>query len=141
VREYTEKYYLPAARTVAQRANDAEILNWRRQVAEHWWRLRMDNIHVETQGACHVFRVRAYLDELDPAFVHMELYAEARPGGEPVRIVMQRAEHPLAGSDSLWKFTACVPSDRPAHDYTPRLVPFREGAAIPLEASHILWYS
>jgi len=141
VREYTENYYLPAARAVAERANGIDLLNWRQHLADHWWRLRIDDLHVETEGACHVFHVRAYLDELDPATVRMELYADSRTGGDPVRIVMQRAEHPLGGSANSWNFTACAPSDRPAHDYTARLIPFREGASVPLEASQILWYS
>ncbi len=141
VREYTEKYYVPAAGAVAGRSDGRDFVNWREQLAEHWWRLRIDGLHVETQGACHVFQVRAYLDELDPAMVSMEIYAMALPGRDPVRVAMERAEHPLAGSANSWNFTACVPSDRPVQDYTPRLVPYHEGAAVPLEASQILWYT
>jgi starch phosphorylase len=141
VREYTERYYLPAARALAERSNGADLVAWRDHVSEHWPRLRMDDLQVETEGGCHLFRVRAYLDEIDPAAVRLELYADARAGGEHVRVVMQRAEHPLAGSGNIWNFSACVPSDRPAHEYTPRIVPHREGVSVPLEASQILWYS
>jgi len=32
-----------------------------------------------------------------------------------------------------------VPASRPATDYTPRLIPQRDGVAIPLEDARILW--
>lgn len=140
VREYTGKYYVPAAHALAGRAEGRELVNWHHELAEHWRRLRLDGLHVETQGACHVFQVRAYLDELDPDMVRAEIYADALPEREPVRVAMKRAEHPLTGSANSWNYTACVPSARPVEDYTPRLVPYHEGAAVPLEAGQILWY-
>jgi starch phosphorylase len=83
--------------------------------------------------------VRAWLDELDPAAVRIELYADALPGGEPVRVAMGRGEQ-LIGSVNAYKFTASVRADRPAQDFTPRIVPFHQSASVPLEANQILWY-
>jgi glycogen phosphorylase len=83
--------------------------------------------------------VQAYLDELDTDSVRVELYADALGGGEPVRQAMTRGE-PLVGSMNAWGFTASVPADRPAQDFTPRLAPFHESASVPLEAQDILWY-
>jgi starch phosphorylase len=144
VRQYTANYYLPAANAVRERSEDngkagAAILNWQRHVADHWPRLRLDDLKVDSDRNRHVFHVRAYLDEADPAAVRLELCAEARPGGEPVRVAMERGG-PLVGSSNAYTFTASVPADRPASDFTPRLVPFRQGAAVPLEANQILWY-
>jgi glycogen phosphorylase len=45
----------------------------------------------------------------------------------------------LVGSANGYLYTAQVPADRPASDYTPRLVPYRAGARVPLEAPQILW--
>jgi starch phosphorylase len=142
VRQYTENYYLPAACAVEKRSKSggAGILQWQHDVVEHWPRLRLGDLRVESDGGHHVFHLRAHLDELDPAAVRVELYADGLSGGDAVRVVMERSEHPLVGSNS-WNFTASVPSDRPAHDFTARLVPFREGASAPLEANQILWYS
>jgi glycogen phosphorylase len=145
VQQYTGNYYLRGAKAYGERAKDnsavgAGILNWQRHVADHWNRLRLEDMKVDSDGNRHVFHVRAYLDELDPAAVRAELYAEARPGGEPVRVIMERADGPLVGSINTWNFSAPVPADRPAQDFTPRLVPFHEGALVPLEANQILWY-
>jgi glycogen phosphorylase len=140
VRQYTESYYLPAAKAVRERsegssAPGAAILNWQRHLADHWPRLRLDDLKADSDGNRHVFHVRAYLDELDPSAVRVELYAE--PG---VRVVMERGD-PLIGSTNAYTFTASVPADRPAADFTPRLVPFHPGAFVPLEANQILWFS
>ena len=141
VRQYTENYYLPAAHAARRRSNDngatgIAILNWRHQVAEHWTHLRFGSFKIESDANRHVFQVQAYLDELDPAAVRVELYAE---GSEPVRIVMDRGDQ-LIGSTGTYNFTASAPADRPAADFTPRLVPFHPAASIPLEANQILWY-
>ena len=36
-------------------------------------------------------------------------------------------------------YGANVPATRPSADYTARLIPHREGVAIPLEVANILW--
>jgi glycogen phosphorylase len=41
------------------------------------------------------------------------------------------------GGSSTYRVT--VPAKRPAGDYTARVVPRLSGAAVPLEANHILW--
>ncbi len=144
VREYTENYYLPAADNYLARSADngklgVELLDWRRRVADHLPRLRFDEPKVETCGDRHCFCVQAYLDEIDPDAVRMELYAEGRDGAPPFRQVMTRGNL-LAGTTNAYSFSAAVPGDRPAEEYTPRIVPYHAAAAVPLEAPQILWY-
>jgi starch phosphorylase len=132
VREYTEKYYLPAAASFLARAAEEgklgiEILNWRRAVADRWVHLRLGDYKVDG----HSFYVQAHLDELAPEAVQVELYAEGVNGGEPFRQPMQRK------GDG---YTATVVSDRPAGDFTARIVPHHAAATVPLEAQQILWY-
>ena len=64
--------------------------------------------------------------------VQVEVYADPQDGGEPFRQVMQR------GGQADW-YTANVPATRPAGDYTLRVIPFKAGAFVPLEAAEILW--
>lgn len=144
VREYTEKYYLPAAEKYLARSADngksgKELLEWEKRVADHLPRLRFDEPKVKSDGNQHSFCVQAYLDELDPDSVRMELYADGRDGSEPVRKVMTRGGL-LAGTMNAYSFSATVPADRPPGAYTPRIVPCHDGAAVPLEAQQILWY-
>jgi starch phosphorylase len=51
---------------------------------------------------------------------------------------MQRG-HELLGSQGGYAYTAAVPAARPVSDYTPRVIPFKAGVLVPLEASQILW--
>ena len=37
-------------------------------------------------------------------------------------------------------YSARIPAQRPAGDYTPRVIPAFEGIAVPLETNRILWY-
>lgn len=143
VREYTEKHYLPLASAYRRRSSDGtsiaeSLLNWRRELASHWSRLRFGPLRVETEDETHCFQLQVCLDELGPEAVQVELYAESRDGGEPVRHVMTRGEA-LVGQNA-WRFSASVPADRPASDYTPRIVAYHPEAFVPLEEAHILWY-
>jgi starch phosphorylase len=78
------------------------------------------------------------LDELDPESVGVELYAEGAEGVGPSRQDMARGRQ-LVGSVNGYIYTATVPANRPATDYTPRIVPRFAPAAVPLEAGLILW--
>jgi len=143
VREYTGKYYLPAASSYRQReasrgALAQQILQWRKRVAQHWSKLNFGHVHCETIGDLHNFRVQVYLDEMEPDAVLVELYAQARNGEPPVTQPMTRGEM-LTGSIGGFIYTAQVPSTRAADDYTPRIVPAFRDVRVPLEAKEILW--
>jgi glycogen phosphorylase len=143
VREYTEKYYLPAAARYRQRAASRgalanQIVRWHTAVAEHWSKLNFGQVYIETVGDFHRFQVHVYLDDLEPDAVLVELYAQARNGESPVRLPMIRGEA-LAGSIGGHIYTAQVASSRPAGDYTPRIVPAFGDVSIPLEWVQIFW--
>jgi glycogen phosphorylase len=143
VREYTETHYVPMAAAYLRRSADGHataesLLHWRRQLSDHWSRLRFGAVHVETEKEEHRFQVQVYLEEMDPDAIQVELYADALGAGEPVRYVMGRGE-PLVGQNAFL-YSAAVPANRPAKDFTPRVIPCHPEAIIPLEAAQILWY-
>jgi glycogen phosphorylase len=143
VREYTEEYYLPAAdayrkREVSHGALAGEIERWRDTVTIHWSQVKFGPVQIETIGDFHHFRVQVYLGELPPDAVAVELYAEPSNGGPPTCHAMTRGDA-LVGILGGFAFNAQVPSSRPADNYTPRIVPRKEDASVPLEAPQILW--
>jgi starch phosphorylase len=143
VREYTEQY-LHLAEAFRERSADngeggAGILEWRRRVEEHWPRLRFGALTISTDGGDHVFTVQAWLDELDPDAVAVELYADGKDGSTPVCRPMVRGPA-LVGSEGGYTWTARVPAERRAEDFTPRLVPRHAAAWVPLECNKIVWY-
>jgi starch phosphorylase len=143
VREYTEQHYLPAAAAYRERAGNKgeigrNIVSWRQALDQQWTALRFGEVKVETDGAQHVFEVQVHLGDLDPKAVRVELYAAGVTNSAPVRREMERAHQRTAPSGG-YIYRAVVPAARPAADYTARLIPHRDGVAIPLENARILW--
>ena len=143
VREYTEQHYFPAAANYLARVADkgaagAQVVQWQHTLDEKWAGLRFGEVKMKTTGKQHVFDVQVYLDDLDPKFVQVELYADGSNGSGPVRQEMTRVR-PLVGATHGYLYSATVPAARPAADYTPRVIPSSRGVAVPLEAAHILW--
>jgi starch phosphorylase len=143
VREYTEKHYVPLAAAYRRRCSDGHgtaesLLNWRRQLSDHWSQIRFGSVQAETEGQEHRFQAQVYLDGLNPDAVQVELYAESLDGGDPARHVMDRGEQ-LAG-ENAWRYSAEVRADRSVTDFTPRVIPCHPEAFVPLESAEILWY-
>jgi starch phosphorylase len=141
--EYTAQHYLPAAAAFRERAADsgalgAELVDWRHALDRKWAALRFGDMKTSTDGARHLFEVQVYLDEIDPEAVRVELYAEGIGGSPSVRLEMQRVRQ-LVGAAYGYAYRAEVPATRPATDFTPRVVPYRHGVAIPLEDARIFW--
>jgi starch phosphorylase len=143
VREYTEQHYLPAASAYRERAADkgavgAHVVDWQHALEQKWAALRFGEVKVDTDAEQHVFEAQVYLDELAPELVRVELYADGADGALPERVEMKRVRQ-LVGATNGFAYRAEVPSARSATDYTARLIPNRDGVAIPLEHARILW--
>jgi starch phosphorylase len=143
VREYTEQHYLRAAVAYRERAADrgavgGEVVSWQHSLEQNWPTLHFDEVKVETDGKQHVFEVQIHLNGLDPNAVRVELYANGIDGGAPVRQEMKRVRQ-RAGPSGSFVYSATVPAARPPADYTARVMPHRDGVAIPLEDARILW--
>ena len=140
VREYTERHYLPAAAAYRKRtADDGEALvGWLRSIEDGWPTVRFGDVRIETKGEQHEFDVQLYLDGLDPGAVRVELYADGVNGEGALRKEMVR-DRELPGTFGGYAYRAAAPAARPASDYTPRVMPYFEGVAVPLETTRILW--
>ena len=143
VREYTEQHYLPAAiayhaRIANHNANAGPTAEWRRGLDQKWTTLRFGQMKIETRDGKHVFEVPLYFDAVDPKMVRVELYADGVKGGDPVCQEMTSLR-PRAGTPGASIYSAVVSAARPAADYTARVIPHRNGVAVPLEDARILW--
>ena len=74
VREYTENYYIPAARELERRmAPNGQvgiaIEQWRRRLAERWGTLHFGNLSVSRSDSSLTFELQVYLGEIEPADV------------------------------------------------------------------------
>jgi starch phosphorylase len=150
VRQYTDERYLPAASAYRQRAANrgslgAELAAWRSDLAKRWPGLRFGSATVQRQGAQHVFQVQVFFGDLNPDAVRVELYANALKDKDidkdaaPVKQPMNRGER-IDGAAGGFTYTAAIAANRPAADYTPRLVGQHANALVPLESPFILWH-
>jgi starch phosphorylase len=114
------------------------MINWRHALERQWAGLRFGEVKIESAAQQHTYELQVFLDEIEPDAVRLELYAEGDNENGPVRQEMARVR-PLVGSVNGFVYRASVPATRPATDYTPRIVPHFPRAAVPLEASQILW--
>jgi starch phosphorylase len=143
--DYLERLYLPAAGNFRRRTADnlqlaRELKLWLGDLRRHWDAIHWGNLDVETAGDRHVIRVQVYLGEIVPDSVGVELYADPRPGALPERHAMRR-DQALSGAAGGYRYVAEVAADRPAGEYTPRVVAAHPEAVIPAEAHGIRWYS
>ena len=144
VRQYTNEHYLSAASAFRQRAENrgslgAGLVAWQAELARHWSALRFGSATVLQQGGQYLFEVQVFLDDMDPDALRVELYAEGEKDTGPITQTMNRGER-LVGAANAFTYTAVVQTNRPAADYTPRLIAQHVEAFVPLEAPFILWH-
>jgi starch phosphorylase len=144
VREYVERLYLPSAiayhdRTAEGANRSILLVQWRKSLQAHWERIRFGDIQLQKVNGYYVFEVPVYLDGLDPEAVQVQLYAEPRSGIEPEVHPMTLGNEVL-NSDKGYSYQIRILAQRPAGDYTARIIPAFEGARVPIEANQILWY-
>lgn len=144
VREYVEKYYLPAAAAYRCRSENESLLgikvaDWSRSIAQKWSGVRFGQIDVQEKDDKHVFEVWVSLANLHPDDVEVELYAESRTDGAIFRQKMSLVKPGRGPSGDYLLYEAAVPATRPASEYTPRVIPFHPNASVPMEANQIVW--
>ena len=143
VREYTEKYYLPAAATYLDRAANnsslgKKIVRWKHEADQHWPRLKFGESTVRT-GDHHIFDVQIFLGDIDVQSVAVELFAGALADGQVFKAEM-KAVGPVEGKEAGWTwFHGETPASRPVGDFTIRIIPGNGDISVPLEYGRILW--
>lgn len=144
VREYTERFYVPAAAAYRRRAAEhgklaAELDHWLTHVHACFGQVRIGRVDVERKAGGSRFEAHVYLGELAPEDVCVELYAEPQPAAEsPVRLAMERCA-PLSGALHGFCYAVEAPVDRPADHYTVRVSCSHPEIRRPLECASILW--
>ncbi|HUY20621.1 MAG TPA: alpha-glucan family phosphorylase [Candidatus Binataceae bacterium] len=141
MREYTERYYLPSAaendrRSAGNGTLAVELARWAAGLNEKWRQLSFGPVTAEQRDGCHHVSLDINLGEIDPDSIRVELYAEPRDH-KAETFAMTPSERP--DQRGRLRYAATIPADRPAADYTARIVPAHPHASVPLEAPQILW--
>jgi glycogen phosphorylase len=142
VQEYTEQHYLPAAGAYRSRAAEKgaaaqRLVDWRNAQEPRSRGFRFGAVTVEEGAGHRVISVDVFLGDSAPDAVRVELYADGAGGGDAVRQEMVRVQPDRPGGGHVYRAT--VAADRPASDYTARIIPHFDGLSVPLEAAWITW--
>jgi starch phosphorylase len=139
-REYGEKLYAPAAAAYRARSADSarlarELAIWQNALEAHWQKIDFGALETSAHDGRMQVGLRMRLGELDPAAVHVELYADGVDGEPEMHVPLARAD----GSDGEIALAATVATKRPASDFTPRVVPRHPAATLPMELPLVGW--
>lgn len=142
VREYTQKYYLPAAKNYVNRSSEKgitgkKIVQAAKEIEKKWDGVKFGKITIENVENGYLFHVQAILNGIPAEKIRMELFAEGINGGKTERIVLEMDTSHENDIDSI--FHGYVNTTRPSGEYTPRIIPCYEDIFVPLEDNHILW--
>lgn len=144
VRDYTEQYYLPAAKNFSERAAEKGaqgkyIVDWKQALVQNWAKLRFSEVKIEAKGGQYEVEAKIYLNGLDPGAVKLEIYANEATGKGVMQQEMKLIRQ-LSGEPHVYVYQASVPTNIAEEAYTVRALPFFQGVAVPLEEGHILWH-
>ncbi|HYY81718.1 MAG TPA: alpha-glucan family phosphorylase [Actinomycetes bacterium] len=150
VRDYTEGYYLPAARTSRGLAADGfgasrELAGWKRRVAGAWHAVAVRKVSNGSEerllGSRLPVRAVVELGELDPAEVEVQaVYGRVDDADElrdpELAPLKQNGQRAVDG----WVFEGEVPLSTPgAFGWTVRVVPRHVNLAYPSELGLVAW--
>lgn len=141
VRDYTERYYIPAAAAYRRRLESGvkaarKRRAWVDTMAAAWPALRIMSVAREDVGPTHHVAVGLETGRLSPESLAVQLYADPASGEAPEIIAIPYHDQTGAGEA---RFALSIELTRPAGDYTVRVLPAHAEVMIPLEAPFILW--
>lgn len=146
VRDYVERYYLPAAEDYRQRVADhgrlaSELREWELMLEAHWHELHLGDLRIERLDNGWRFELQAYLGSLSPEQVAVQIYADPRSREEEPWCEPMQSLGEIPGALHGYRYAIEVNSMRNYTDFTPRVVPKHYAARVPAEAMYILWWS
>jgi starch phosphorylase len=142
VREYTENFYLPAAKNYIKRATNKgteglKIFNDQAELKSKWSKIKFGEIQIEHIENGYLFHLPVFLNHIEPGKVLVELYAEGIDGTAQTRIKMDT--DPVSINEEENIYHTKVISTRSAGDFTARIISNNENVLVPLEDKLILW--
>ncbi|MFO1058377.1 MAG: alpha-glucan family phosphorylase [Dongiaceae bacterium] len=142
LRDYLEQAYRPATAALRRRLADGgaaarALAGWAERLARHWGELHLGPPDLVESPAGRHWSVPAYLGDVGPDEIRLELFAETA-GGAPEIVPLVRGEA-LAGTANGYLFAGREPGRRPAADYTVRILPQHPEACLPAELPLIFW--
>jgi starch phosphorylase len=142
VREYTENFYIPAAKNYKKRAAEkgvegVRIFDTQTELKNKWNKIKFGEVQIEKTENGYVFHLPVFLNHIDPNKVLVELYADGINGSAQTKIKMETDS--ATNKDGEYTYRAKVTTTRAASDFTARVISNYEDVLVPLEDNLIHW--
>ncbi len=146
LRDYTEKLYLPALVNHQLRIEKGvglanELIQWESQLVLHGDNIHWGDLWVRHQGDSILFIVSVYLGDVSADYIEVQLYADPENQDSSHYCTKMQCKGPILGSLNSFNYQIELKSNRPAEDYTPRVVAVHKGTLTPCENNFIKWWS
>ncbi len=146
VREYAERFYVPAARAFADRSGDgAELARdleaWHERIESHWWGIETGELVATPAPGGWRYEAQVILGAVQPKDVAVQLFAEPERDREEPMVTTMTLERPVHGAINGYVYSATIETSRPPDHFTPRIVPHHPNAMTPLECARVTWCS
>ena len=141
VREYTEKYYVPAASGFVKRCADnsavgKQIVEIIKDLSDKWSGIKFGKTEISGRANGFKYKVQLSLNRIDPENVEVQLYADGILD-EPAEIIKMKND--TKKNDEGIIYSVEVITARRANDYTVRVIPHYADISVPLENRLICW--
>ncbi|MGN6248914.1 MAG: hypothetical protein ACTHNG_11185, partial [Ginsengibacter sp.] len=142
VREYTEKYYVPAASGFVKRAADnssvgRQIVEITRELENRWQGIAFGKIDIKMNANGFTYSLPLFLNGIAPEYVSVQLYADGTNGEAPE--INSMVQDTTTGKESGHVYSVEIKTSRSPNDYTVRVIPHYLDIAVPLENNLICW--
>ena len=142
VREYTEKFYLPAAteylkRSAGKGAVGNKIIDTKHSLQSRWNDIHFGEVKTERIENGYSFRATIFFDNEIKDKTSVEVFANGINDEYPEIIKMNLQSTSENKEEHIYH--AEVNTTRQANDYIVRIIPCYEGVAVPIEDNLILW--
>lgn len=141
--EYIDNLYVPAAAGIATRqANSCalagELQQWYKHLQQHWHEVRLGELHFCAVAGGWDVQLTVYLGGIDPDAVAVQLIADA-DAQHPACVVNLILSQTVEGATHVYIYNGRITVDRPADDFTGRVIAAHPYARVPAENSMIYW--
>ncbi len=142
VREYTERFYVPAAAEYMKRSADKGLVGKKISDAKHflqgkWNEIHFGNVKKEAKEKGYSFEAVIFFDDELKDKISIEIFALGSNDGDPEVIKMKLQS--TSENKQLHIYYAEVNTSREPDDYTIRIIPSYENISVPGEDNLILW--
>lgn len=142
IEEYINNLYLPAAKGIAARQANAsalagELLQWYKNLHQHWHEIHLGELHFLAANDRHA-QMTVYLGGLDPEAVAVQLIADPH-ADYPACTIDLTLSQTVEGATHIYIYSGQISGERPTEDFTARVIAAHTNALLPAENALIYW--